>query len=156
MKSFTDELMEKMLGGRRELTDTEMKILRKAEKQWEVFVQSKGDSVEARLIQWDGVVAELDELAKIESKNPNHWFNFARLYAVASAKVEGKQAEYADRAVELLRKAAALGYKYPTRVTKEADLAPLRDRADYQQLLADLDKKFPQKLDPAPPPREKK
>ncbi|MGL4553223.1 MAG: hypothetical protein ACRC33_18820, partial [Gemmataceae bacterium] len=90
-------------------------------------------------------IDEVNELATVESKNPGHWFNFARLYALASVKVPGKQAEYADRAVELLKKAVALGFKAPARLAKDADLAPLRGRDDFKMLLAELGRKPPPK-----------
>jgi serine/threonine protein kinase/tetratricopeptide (TPR) repeat protein len=100
-------------------------------------------------------IAEVDELATIESANPAHWFNFARLYAIASARIEGRKDEYAGRAVELLSKAVALGYKDSSRLAKEADLRPLRDRDDFKQLLAGLEKKLPSKHPSAPPtPRQ--
>jgi serine/threonine protein kinase len=54
LRSFTDEVMGKVLGGRTQLTDNEKAILRSAQKQWEVFAQSKGNSAEARAIRADG------------------------------------------------------------------------------------------------------
>jgi tetratricopeptide (TPR) repeat protein/tRNA A-37 threonylcarbamoyl transferase component Bud32 len=64
LKSFTDELMEKVLGGRSQLTDNEKAILRSAEKQWEVFARSKGDSKDARVIRADGA----ENLALVQAR----------------------------------------------------------------------------------------
>ncbi|MDX2037237.1 MAG: serine/threonine-protein kinase [Isosphaeraceae bacterium] len=58
LKSFTDELMGKLLGSRDKLTETDQSILRNAQRQWEVFARSKGESPEARVIRSEGA-AEL-------------------------------------------------------------------------------------------------
>ncbi len=64
LKSFTDELMGKLLGGKDKLTDTDKAILHNALKQWEVFAQSKGQSPLARDIRAQG----LTEVALIQQK----------------------------------------------------------------------------------------
>jgi serine/threonine protein kinase/tetratricopeptide (TPR) repeat protein len=56
--------------------------------------------------------------------------------------------KYAARAVELLRKAVAKGYKDAAQMKKDADLDALRQRDDFQKLLADLEA--------APKPKENK
>ncbi|MGE3820943.1 MAG: protein kinase [Isosphaeraceae bacterium] len=61
LRSFTDEVMGEVIGGREKLTEAERTLLRNAQKQWEVFAQSKGDSPEARLIRSEGA-AELSIL----------------------------------------------------------------------------------------------
>ena len=43
--------------------------------------------------------------------------------------------------MELLTEAIAKGYKDADHIRKEADFAPLRNRPDYQKLLAKLDRK---------------
>jgi tetratricopeptide (TPR) repeat protein len=53
-----------------------------------------------------------------------------------------KQARaYADRALELLRRAIAKGFKDAAHMKKDKDLESLRDRADFQKLLQDLEDK---------------
>ena len=55
-----------------------------------------------------------------------------------------RQAEvafYGDEAMKLLREAVAKGFKNAAQMKKEADLAPLRERKDFQQLVADLEKR---------------
>jgi hypothetical protein len=63
--------------------------------------------------------------------------------SAAAAKDDAALAErYAARAVELLRRAAAAGYyRDPARAERlrqDDDLAPLRGRKDYQELLAEV------------------
>ena len=60
---------------------------------------------------------------------------------------------------ELLHKAVKAGYVDAAHMAKDTDLDPLRDRADFKQLLASLQSKpKPQEKtrELAPPPREKK
>ena len=64
LKSFTDDLMGKVLGSKDRLTETEKAILRNAQKQWEVFARSKGESPDARVIRSEGAA----ELALLQYK----------------------------------------------------------------------------------------
>ena len=54
LESFTSNLMGKLLGGRTELSKTEVSILNDALSQWEVFAQSRGTSPQARRIRAKG------------------------------------------------------------------------------------------------------
>jgi hypothetical protein len=45
----------------------------------------------------------------------------------------------ADRAMDLLRQAVAMGHRDPVGFRAETALAPLRDRADFRLLLMDLE-----------------
>jgi tetratricopeptide (TPR) repeat protein len=85
-------------------------------------------------------VAEVAELTRSTNWTANQWYNFARVYAVAGVKVADKKQEYADRAMELLQKAVKAGYKDAAHMAKDPDLDPLRDRADFKQLLDSLAK----------------
>jgi serine/threonine protein kinase/tetratricopeptide (TPR) repeat protein len=98
-------------------------------------------------------VAEVAELTKFPIWNFAQWYDFACVYALASGKEKDKQTEYADRAIELLRKAIRAGYKDVAHMKVDTDLEPLRDREDFKQLIADLEKKYPPKLELAPAPR---
>ena len=49
------------------------------------------------------------------------------------------KAKHAERAMELLEKAVAMGYRHPTAMRADPDLEPLRDRDDFRKLLADLE-----------------
>ena len=64
LRSFTDDLMSQLLGSRDKLTDTEKALLRNAQKQWDVFAGSKGQSPKARDIRGEGAT----QLARIQSK----------------------------------------------------------------------------------------
>ena len=57
-----------------------------------------------------------------------------------SSKVADKKQEYADRAMEMLHKAVKAGFNDYAHLAKNADLDPLRDRADFKQLLESLPK----------------
>src|SRR5262249_36434875 len=48
---------------------------------------------------------------------------------------------YGDAAMKLLRDAVSKGYKDLTHMTKDADLDPLRQREDFQKLVAELEGK---------------
>ncbi len=56
---------------------------------------------------------------------------------------------YDDRAIDLLRRAVSLGFRDVDLLTKDPDLAALRDRADFRLLI--LDVAFPS--DPFSPAR---
>jgi hypothetical protein len=45
---------------------------------------------------------------------------------------------FADRAMGVLRRAVAAGFRDAARIRDDRDLAPLRDRADFRMLLMDL------------------
>jgi serine/threonine protein kinase/tetratricopeptide (TPR) repeat protein len=91
-------------------------------------------------------LAAAESLAK-DSDGPT-LEGLARLCARASAGVvsgggEAAQARefqepYAARAVELLRQASVKGYRDSLYLKEGADLAPLRGRADFQKLLAEV------------------
>jgi eukaryotic-like serine/threonine-protein kinase len=101
-------------------------------------------------------VAEVAELTKSPNWKAGQWYGFAGIYAVASGKIADKKAEYTDRAMELLQKAVKEGYKDAAHIKQDTDLDPLRDRAEFKQLLAELEAKYPMAKELAPLPREKK
>jgi tetratricopeptide (TPR) repeat protein len=91
-------------------------------------------------------LTEAETLAK-EADGPT-LEGLARLCALASAPLAGGQKagaaaavqeEYAARAVVLLRQAAAKGHRDTLYLKEGTDLAPLRDRKDFQMLLEDTD-----------------
>ena len=95
-----------------------------------------------------GAVAAAGELVPKTDLNGGEVYDLACVYAVACDKLPGKREEYAARAVELLRRAIAAGYKDRAHMDKDADLDALRGRADYKQLLTTLP-------NPPPPKRAK-
>jgi len=48
---------------------------------------------------------------------------------------------YADQAMAMLRDAVAKGFKDAAHMKKDTDLDPLRQREDFQKLLAELEAK---------------
>jgi hypothetical protein len=88
-------------------------------------------------------VAEVAALAKTPNWTARKWYDFTCVYVLASGKSADKKREYADRAMELLRKAVKAGYQDAAHMKKDTDLDPLRGRDDFKQLLAELEKKAP-------------
>jgi hypothetical protein len=88
-------------------------------------------------------LGELAGLTRFTTWNPNEWYNFARAYALLSGQVAGKKQEYAGRAIELLGTAVRAGFDYRAHAAQDEDLAPLRDRADFKKLLAEMGEKKP-------------
>jgi serine/threonine protein kinase len=81
------------------------------------------------------------ELVAEVAKGPDDLYSAACGYALCTPladKPETKE-KYAARALELLRKAVAKRYKYAAYMKKDADLDALRQRGDFQKLLADLE-----------------
>jgi tetratricopeptide (TPR) repeat protein len=93
-------------------------------------------------------VAEANDLAAAKEASDAVLYDGARVCSLASAERTADanmKDQYALQAVAFLRQAQAKGYfKDPARVEhlkKDTDLEPLRSRADYQQLLAELEGK---------------
>ncbi|HZU37132.1 MAG TPA: tetratricopeptide repeat protein, partial [Gemmataceae bacterium] len=87
----------------------------------------------------DGV-AEVAELMKSSRWSPERWYDFACAYAVASAVSPDKKKQYADRAMELLHQAVKAGWRDAAQLSKDTDLAPLRQRDDFKKLIQELKK----------------
>jgi hypothetical protein len=66
-------------------------------------------------------------------------YSFACFYSIASSKVPDKQREYADRAMELLHQAVQAGYNSAVHMKQDSDLDSLREREDFQKLVAELE-----------------
>jgi tetratricopeptide (TPR) repeat protein len=84
-------------------------------------------------------VAEVAALTKSYHWNAEQWYDFACVYAVASASSADKKQEYADRAMELLHRAVKAGWKDAAQMRKDTDLDSLRTREDFRELLAALE-----------------
>jgi serine/threonine protein kinase/tetratricopeptide (TPR) repeat protein len=101
---------------------------------------------QVRLGQVAPAVAEVAALAKYGKATPGAVYNFACVYALASAKDKDKKEEYAKRAVELLQRAVKEGFNNVEQFQKDADLDSLRGREDFQRLIESIAKS----KDPAP------
>jgi tetratricopeptide (TPR) repeat protein len=95
-----------------------------------------------------------EELLKAGNAKNSTLYDAACVYALAAAqaakeaapKTSSLQAEqYARRALVLLRQAVQQGFKKLTHMKNDTDLDSLRQRPDFQQLLADLEAKAPGK-----------
>jgi tetratricopeptide (TPR) repeat protein len=113
-------------------------------KQWPQFRAPRALS-RLRAGQITAAVAEVAELTTAGASGSGlprwsaaAWYNFACVYAVASGREAARQEEYATRAVELLHRAVKAGWTDARRLANDRDLDPLRQRADFQKLLAGL------------------
>jgi serine/threonine protein kinase/tetratricopeptide (TPR) repeat protein len=85
-------------------------------------------------------LADVAEMAKNPAWPAAAWYDFACVYAVASGKITAQQTTYADRAMEFLQKAVKTGYNNAAHMKQDTDLDALRKRADFQKMIADLEK----------------
>jgi tetratricopeptide (TPR) repeat protein len=76
--------------------------------------------------------------------NAAQWYDFACVYAAAGGTLPEKKQECKNRAMELLGKAVAAGYKDSAHMKKDTDLEPLRDREDFKKLVDQLEAQSPQ------------
>jgi tetratricopeptide (TPR) repeat protein len=83
-------------------------------------------------------VAEVNELTMLENWSAAQWYDFACIYSVAAGTMAGKKQEYANRAMELLRKAVNAGYKDAAHLKSDAALDAVRDREDFKTLVSEL------------------
>ena len=93
-------------------------------------------------------VAEVDELTRNASWSGAQWYDFACVYAVASGKAADKKQAYADRAMDLLRKAVRAGYNDAAHMARDSDLDPIRGREDFKKLIEGLAKRSPGQPEP--------
>ena len=100
----------------------------------------------ARATDEANAVARQDGLGQF-----NH-YNIACVFAQSSAAAgndgklapadrNGLKAQYADRAMEFLRQAAARGFQNAPGMSSDPDLAPLRSREDFQKLVQEVEQK---------------
>jgi len=83
-------------------------------------------------------VAEIDELTKASGWSASQWYDFACVYALASAKSATAKEQFGKRAVELLRLAVEHGFANAAQFEKDSDLDSLRSRPDFQQLIKEI------------------
>jgi tetratricopeptide (TPR) repeat protein len=101
-------------------------------------------------------MTDIAELSKAFNWLPDICFSMACTCSYASNKSTGKTREYADRAMALLKEAVAKGYKDIQSIKTNADLNPLRERADFKQLLSELEEKVQAKPTNSAPPKSEK
>jgi serine/threonine-protein kinase len=108
----------------------------------------------AHLGQQAEAVAEADQPSQAGTDSATNRYDVACVLSICAplAEKDPKLPEsqrrelahqYADRAVALLRQAVAKGWKDAAHMKRDPDLDPLRDRADFRQLLAALQETNP-------------
>jgi tetratricopeptide (TPR) repeat protein len=124
------------------------------EKQYDSGFRVRWASSLARTGQVSQATAAVEELLRPGNADSDTLYDAARLYAQAAAQAVKEASpstsfqraeQYARRAVDLLRQAIQKGYKDVARLKKDTDLDSLRQRPDFQQLLAELEAKAPAK-----------
>src|SRR5262249_3349123 len=87
--------------------------------------------------------AEVEDLLRADSPKAAFLYDAACVFALSAGKAgdEALRARYATRAVALLRAAAAQGYKDLAHLKQDSDPDVLRSRADFQQLVKELEAK---------------
>jgi serine/threonine protein kinase len=85
----------------------------------------------------EAALKDADQLATSDCKDL--LYGCTCVYALAHART--KDDKHAARAVELLRQAAAIGYRDVGHIKQDTDLDSLRNRDDFRQLIAELEKR---------------
>jgi tetratricopeptide (TPR) repeat protein len=94
--------------------------------------------------KFNDALKEAEALAAQDGLSAEGCYTLARVYALLAQARKKDDAQgrdrYAGRALELLRRASQAGYFNDAarrdRLRREPDLAPLRDRADFKELMA--------------------
>lgn len=111
----------------------------------------------ARRGRHEDAAATADRLSRLAGTAGNNLYRAAGSYALCAAAVAGgkqpapltpadraRRERYAARALALLKQAQAAGYfktaPHRAQLKMDADRAPLRDRADFKALVAELEK----------------
>lgn len=94
----------------------------------------------ARAGRFESALAEAEELTKTKPMDVNIWYKLAGCYALASAGSPSQNQTAGNKAVELLGASIRAGYRDAAQIANDADLTSLRQRADFQQLVAQLEK----------------
>jgi tetratricopeptide (TPR) repeat protein len=81
------------------------------------------------------LAAEFPDVSAFRSAAAETLYHFGCLYAVRCGKAKYKKQELEDRAMELIKHAVKEGYNDAAHIAKDADLEPLRSRADFRELL---------------------
>jgi eukaryotic-like serine/threonine-protein kinase len=87
--------------------------------------------------------SEAEELLHVGKLDAWQLYDAACVFGLCAGGQPAAREQHAARAIELLRQAVAKGYKNVAHMKKDSDLDALRGRADFQQLLAELEAKKP-------------
>ncbi len=135
----------------------QLKMFEDADKSWSKALAGAFDQ-EARTVRADransrakagkikDALAEVEDLRSVPDDDADRLYLYAAVYSLASAKVAEKKQEYATQAMELLVKAVKpvkpvkAGYTDAAHISKNTDFDPIRERADFKKLVAELEK----------------
>jgi tetratricopeptide (TPR) repeat protein len=93
--------------------------------------------------QVERAVAEAADLAKSAVGDGRRLYQLACVYALAAGGQDEKNREvYVQNALQLLRRAVAGGFKDAEQLKKSADLKLLRDRAEFREVLAEVEERL--------------
>ena len=98
----------------------------------------------ARTKDYTKAVAGVEDISRTSTGPPLLRLELARVFALSAAAASEdrpKADAYAARAVEELKRVVSSGYRDAARLKMDADFAVLRTRADFRELLQDLDAK---------------
>jgi tetratricopeptide (TPR) repeat protein len=90
----------------------------------------------------DEALKEADQLTRTSKPDQAVLFNGAAVYAIAveAVKSDPSRAEAcAKRSIELLRQAMAAGFRDASFLKRDRDFQPIRERADFRDLVAELE-----------------
>ncbi len=68
------------------------------------------------------------------------WFDAACFFSIASQKSPDRKEEYAVRSLELLTRAVKGGFVDVEHLQRDSDLEPIRERAEFKQLIETIKK----------------
>src|SRR5262249_22836964 len=98
----------------------------------------------ARLKEHAQATAEANSLAEVKGVTSGDLYNLAFVFSLSAATAHDdtdKVEQYAARAVALLSRAVAEGYKNVEHMKKDSDLDALRQRDDFKKLVRGLQDK---------------
>lgn len=92
----------------------------------------------------EAAAAATRKCAELWPNTPDQLYSVAHDLALCVPMVgPDEQKQYADEAMDVLRRAVAAGFRDASRMNKEAGLAPLRGRDDFAALLRDQERAAP-------------
>lgn len=120
-------------------TDWEKAIKLSPSREQILLKQMRADS-RARAGLAQEAIEIINEIEPLLNWPPSSRYNFACTCAIASEKTdnEDEKQDYADKAMDLLGKAVRDGWKDAEKISNDPDLASLRERDDFKQLLDEL------------------
>jgi len=86
-------------------------------------------------------VSEVERLMQHTSPQAAQWYNFACVFSIASVNADGNHQDHAKQAVDQLWQAVQAGFDDVKSLKSDPDLDAVRDRPDFQEILAELERR---------------